>query len=59
MSALIHNRIFDTGETVEDNRTSASLDVVDGSLSKGEANGDGNGIFGDCAEDVGHIESLE
>lgn len=52
MSALVHDRVLDTGEAVEDDGTSASLDVVDGSLSKGEAKGDGNSISGDRAQDV-------
>lgn len=52
MSALVHYRVFDTREAVEDDSASASLDVVDGSLSEGEADGDGNGIFVNCTKGV-------
>lgn len=59
MSAFVHHGIFDSGETIEDYSACAAFDVVDGGLSEGEANGDWNRIFVDCAENVRHFEDFK
>ena len=55
MSPFVNNCVFDSRETVEDHGSSATFDVVDGRLGKGEADGDGDGVAVDGAESVGHL----
>lgn len=57
MGAFIDDGLFHSGETVEDHSAGATFDVVDGSLGKGEADGEGYGVTVDSAESVGHDEA--
>ena len=56
MSALIYHRLLHSGETVEDDGAATAFDVVNGSLSEGEADGDGDSVAVDCTKSVGHIK---
>ena len=57
MGAFVNDGLFHSGETVKDHSAGATFDVVDGSLSKGEADGEGNGVTVDGTESVGHGEA--
>lgn len=56
MCAFVYDRVFDPVQPVEDHSPGATFDVVDGRLSQGEAEGDGNGILVDCTERLGHVD---
>lgn len=43
MCAFVHHLVLDSCQSVEDDRSRATLDVVDRCLCKGESDGDGNG----------------
>ena len=59
MRAFVHDCVLDTRQTVEDHGAAAAFDIVDGSLSEGEADGEGNGIAGDRGQRVSHDRVLE
>lgn len=45
MGSLIHDRLLDSTQTIEDDSTSATFDIIDGSLDEGEPDGGGDGEF--------------
>lgn len=53
MCAFIHDSLLNTAETVEDDSSGATFDVVDGRLAEGEADEDRDCPFGDGVEDIG------
>ena len=58
MCAFINHRVFDSGETVENNSSRTALNVVDGGLGKGDAESKGNSKSGDSAKGVGHDQDF-
>ena len=54
MCPFVDDGFFDSRETVEDYGAGAALDVVDGGLGEGEADGSGDGVAGDGPKGVGH-----
>lgn len=54
MGALIHDRLLDSTQTIEDDSTSTTFDIIDGSLDKGETDGGGDGEFVKRRKSVGH-----
>jgi hypothetical protein len=51
--AFVHDCVLDSGETVEDHGAAAAFNVVDGGLGEGEADGEGDCVFGNGAEGCG------
>lgn len=45
MGTLIHDCLLDSAQTIKDNSTSSTLDIVDWSLDERETNGGGDGEF--------------
>lgn len=45
MGALIHDCLFDSAQTIEDDSAGSTFDVVDWSLDEGETDSGGDGEF--------------
>lgn len=52
MCAFVHYSVLDSGVAIEDDGTSASLDVVDGGLEDGEADGGAAEDWDEAGEEV-------
>ena len=53
MSSFVHDGLFDSRKTVEDDGTCTAFHIVDRGLSKGEGGGGGDGVPVDTLESVG------
>lgn len=53
MGSFVHDGLFDSGKTIEDDRACTAFHVVDGGLSKGEGGGGGDGVAVDTLESAG------
>ncbi len=52
MGTLVDDLIRDTSQAIEDDSTSATLDIVDGGAGEREGESARNGVAGDLREDV-------
>ena len=53
MGSLVHDGLFDSGKTIEDDGACTAFHVVYGGLSKREGSGGGDGVAVDILESVG------
>ncbi len=56
MGALVDDLVLDSGEPIEDDGSGSTLDVVDGCLCKGDADGERHGELRNGVENGGHFE---
>lgn len=56
MRALIHNLLLYTRQPVEDDGSSATLNIVDGGLGERSSDGERDGVFVQRLENLSHLE---
>ena len=54
--AFVNYSVFDTRETIENNCSRATLDVVERCLDEGGTDGEGDGVSIDGSQSIGHYK---
>lgn len=59
MCALIHDLLLHTRQTIEDDGSSATLNIVDGSLGERGSDGEGDSVFVQRLECLCHLDGYD